>query len=122
VHPGMSLRAGDQMIPDKKFRMAHIYGDKRSNVMFGAGYATAQERLFLMDAIRHPAEGNLAELTGPSAASGDSDQLTDQDFSTQELTAQFNALPSRYGPAGPRPHSDILAYLARLHPRLDDVH
>src|SRR5437660_1221093 len=112
---------GVEIFRDKKFGMAHIYGDNRAHVMFGAGYATAQERLFLMDAVRHTAEGNLAELTGPGAASGDSDQLTDQDFSLQELTAQFNALPSRYGAAGARAHADILAYIAGINQRIDEV-
>src|SRR2546421_744641 len=117
----ISPRAGVQIFRDKKFGMAHIYGDRRANLMFGAGYAAAQERLFLMDAIRHTAEGNLAELTRPSAASRDSDQLTDQDFSTQELNAQFNALPSRYGAAGRRAQLDILAYIAGINQRIDEV-
>ena len=55
---------------DKSFGMAHVYGNNRDDLMFGAGYATAQERLFLMDALRHTAEGTLAGLTGASAAAG----------------------------------------------------
>jgi len=34
--------------------------------MFGEGYATAEERLFFMDAIRRTAKGTLAGLTGPA--------------------------------------------------------
>ena len=33
--------------------MPHIYGDTRADVMFGAGYAGAEDRLFLMDVLRH---------------------------------------------------------------------
>src|SRR3954449_3344597 len=62
-----SPRPGVQIFRDAKFQMAHIYGDKREDVMFGAGYATAEERLFAMDALRHAAKGTLAELTGPDA-------------------------------------------------------
>src|SRR3954453_7883055 len=59
-----SPRAGVQIFRDAKFGMAHIYGATRQDAMFGAGYATAQERLFAMDALRHAAKGTLAELTG----------------------------------------------------------
>ena len=114
-------RPGVQILRDGRFNMAHIWGATRADVMFGAGYATAQQRLFLMDAVRHTAEGTLAELTGPGAASGDSDQLTDQDFSPAELTAQFNALPKRYGAAGKRAHDDILDYIAGINKRIDEV-
>jgi acyl-homoserine lactone acylase PvdQ len=114
-------RPGVRIFRDEKFSMAHIYGDTRADVMYGSGYATAQERLFLMDAVRHTAEGNLAELTGPGAAQDDSAQLTDQDFSPKELTAQFNALPKRYGPAGARARKDILDYVAGINKRIDEV-
>src|SRR3954454_20328258 len=114
-------RPGVRIFRDKRFSMAHVYGDTRSDLMFGAGYATAQERLFLMDAIRHTAEGNLAELTGPGSAQDDSSQLTDQDFSPRELTAQFNALPRRYGAPGFRAHTDILNYIAGINKRIDEV-
>src|SRR5919202_1122636 len=116
-----SPRPGVQIFRDKRFSVAHIYGKTRADVMYGAGYATAQERLFLMDAIRHTAEGNLAELTGPGTAGDDSDQLTDQDFSPRELTAQFNALPARYGAPGARARRDILDYIAGINKRIDEV-
>ncbi|MEA2352336.1 MAG: hypothetical protein QOJ14_750 [Thermoleophilaceae bacterium] len=116
-----SPRPGVQIFRDGRFNVAHIYGDTRPDLMFGAGYATAQERLFLMDAVRHTAEGNLAELTGAGAAQDDSSQLTDQDFSQQELTAQFNALPTRYGAPGKRAHDDILAYIDGINKRIDEV-
>src|SRR5947207_2489071 len=100
--------------------MAHIYGDNRYDVMFGAGYASAEERLFLMDAIRRTAKGTLAGLTGASAASGDAQQLTDQDFSDQELTAQFNKLDERFGGAGVRTQADIRAYIDGINARIQE--
>src|SRR2546423_7371284 len=62
-------RPGVQIFRDRDYGMAHIYGDTRQDLMFGAGYATAQERLFLIDALRDTPPGNLAEVTGGSAAS-----------------------------------------------------
>ena len=112
---------GVHIYRDSAYDMAHIYGDNRYDVMFGAGYATAEERLFLMDAIRRTAKGTLAGLLGPSAAAGDAQQLTDQDFSNQELTAQFNKLDDRFGAAGQRTQTDILAYIDGINARIDEV-
>jgi len=98
--------------------MAHIYGDNRYDVMFGAGYASAEERLFLMDAIRRTAKGTLAGLLGPSAAGDDASQLTDQDFSNQELNQQFNQLDNRFGAAGKQTQDDINAYIDGINARI----
>ncbi|HEY0633272.1 MAG TPA: penicillin acylase family protein, partial [Thermoleophilaceae bacterium] len=114
-------RPGALIFRDKRFGMAHIYAGNRKDLMFATGYATAQERLFLMDALRRTAKGTLAGLTGPSAARGDANQLTDQDFSDQELTAQFNALPARFGAEGQRAHDDILAYIDGINARINEV-
>ena len=38
---------------DKAFGVPHIYATTRGGVMFGAGYAGAEDRLFLMDVLRH---------------------------------------------------------------------
>ncbi len=111
-------RPGVHIYRDATYGMAHIYGDTRYDVMFGAGYATAEERLFLMDALRRTAKGTLAGLLGPSAAAGDGEQLTDQDFSDAELTRQFNALPRKFGAPGAKAHADILAYIDGINARI----
>ncbi len=112
---------GVQIFRDADYGMAHIYGDTRYDVMFGAGYASAEERLFLMDALRRTAKGTLAGLLGPSAASDDAAQLTDQDFSNAELTDQFNRLDQRFGAAGERTQADILAYIDGINARIEEV-
>ena len=105
---------GATIYRDAKFGMAHIYADNRDNLMFAAGYAQAQERLFLMDVIRRTAEGTLAGLLGASAAPGDAGQLTNQDFSAQELSDQVNQLRSRYGAVGQRGYRDIQDYVSGI--------
>jgi acyl-homoserine lactone acylase PvdQ len=117
-------RRGLHIYRDGAYDMAHIYGSSRYNVMFGAGYASAEERLFMMDAIRRTAKGTLAGLLGPSAAGDDASQLTDQDFSNQELTAQFNRLDERFGPSGKKTQNDILAYIDGINARIayDQTH
>ena len=114
-------RPGAKIVRDKQFGMAHITGDTRADVMFAAGYATAEERLFLMDALRNTAKGTLASLTGAGAASGDAAQLTDQDFSPEELTRQFDELPQRLGAEGARAHQDILDYVDGINAYIDEA-
>ncbi len=116
-----SPRRGVRILRDARFGMAHVYGDTRADVMFGAGYATAEERLFAMDALRHVAKGRLAELTGPDGAEMDREQLTDQDFTDEELRAQFDALPARFGEAGARGRQDVLDYIAGINARIAEV-
>ena len=89
--------------------------------MFGAGYATAEERLFAMDALRHAAKGTLARLTGPGGAAMDRSQLTDQNFTDEELRRQFDELPAKFGPVGARGRQDVLDYIAGINARIDDV-
>src|SRR3954467_2702618 len=113
-------RPGVQIFRDAKFSMAHVYGNTRDDVMFGAGYATAEERLFAMDALRHAAKGTLAELTGPSGAEMDRQQLTDQDFTDDELRAQFDSMPSRLGLEGQQAHDDVQAYVDGINQRITE--
>ena len=114
-------RPGVQIFRDKAYGMAHVYGDTRADLMFGAGYAAAQERLFMMDALRRTAEGTLAGLVGASAASDDATQLTDQDFSPEELTKQYDSMPQRLGALGQRAHDDIQNYVDGINARIDEV-
>src|SRR4051812_42355444 len=113
-------RPGVQIFRDAKFGMAHIYGDTRADVMFGAGYATAEERLLAMDALRHAAKGTLAELTGPDASTMDQQQLTDQDFTDDELRKQFDDLPKRLGADGQQAHDDVTAYIDGINARIQE--
>ncbi|MBI2383126.1 MAG: penicillin acylase family protein [Gammaproteobacteria bacterium] len=48
-----------------------IYAPELADLWYGAGYVAAQQRLFLMDAVRRTARGTLAELTGCGAVPAD---------------------------------------------------
>ena len=62
--------------------------------MFGAGYATAQDRLFLMDVLRHTGRARLTELIGPGEddanVKADAEQLKVADYSEAELQAMID--------------------------------
>src|SRR5215468_7722623 len=55
----------------------HVYGKTDSALAFGAGFAQAEDRLFLMDVLRHYGSGTLTSFLGPSCADEqmDHDQL-----------------------------------------------
>jgi penicillin amidase len=72
-------RAGVTIVRDAPYEVPRIYADTRAEGMWAAGYVTAEDRLFLMDVLRHTAEGTTAELLGPSAVPEDSAQLGVQD-------------------------------------------
>ena len=48
------------IVRDRSFGVPHIYGDTRAGAMFGAGYAGAEDRLFLMDVLRHAGRAQLS--------------------------------------------------------------
>jgi len=49
------------------FGVPHIYADTEEGLMWGQGYAMAQDRLWQMEVFRRAAEGRLAELLGDGA-------------------------------------------------------
>src|SRR3954467_14600347 len=114
-------RAGVTIVRDARFRVPRVYGTTRSDVMFGAGYATAEDRLFLMDAIRRIAEARSTELLGASALADDSAQLGHQDVPDSELVDQFNALPQTMGPEGAQARQDYLDYIDGINAYIDET-
>src|SRR5262245_28286999 len=59
---------------DRATGVPHIQGATRSGTMFGAGYAAAQDRLFLMDVLRHVARGELTPFAGGAQGNRDFEQ------------------------------------------------
>src|SRR3954452_20654394 len=108
-----SPRAGVTIVRDPVYNVPRVYGVTRSGTMFGAGYVTAEDRLFLMEALRHTAEASTVELLGPSAAQDDAAAITHQDFSPAELQRQFDDLPA-LGPEAAEGHQDVLDYIAGI--------
>src|SRR6516225_4238638 len=80
----------------------HIYGKTDAALAFGAGYAQAQDRLFLMDVLRHYGEGTLTSFLGSTCADEqmDHDELLLAPYTTAQANAQINALPLEYGAQG----------------------
>ena len=48
------------------FGVPHIFGETRADTEFGSGYASAEDRLFMMDVLRHYGRASLSSFLGPS--------------------------------------------------------
>ena len=103
----------------------HIYGDTRAELMFGTGWATAEDRLFLIDVLRHTGRGELSSFVGgsPSNRAMDETQWALAPYTQQDLQSQVNAAQSEYGTAGAQVVNDVQnyvnginAYIAQLTP------
>jgi len=53
------------------YAVPHIFGESDADVLFGLGFAHAQDRLWQMEMMRRTAQGRLAELFGPEALESD---------------------------------------------------
>ena len=91
----------------------HVYGATNPALAFGAGYAQAEDRLFLMDVLRHYGSGTLTSFLGPSCADEqmDHDELLLAPYTTAQANAQVNNLPAEYGAQGRLALSMIHSYV-----------
>ena len=102
---GVSIVFDDSGIP-------HITGVTRAETEFGAGFAGAQERLWVMDLLRHLGRGELTSFAGGDAG----DQELEQNlwrgapYTQSDLTAQVTALEND-GSNGAQVETDITNYL-----------
>lgn len=85
-----SPKAGVQVYRDD-YGVPIVYADKLSDLWYGVGYSIAQDRLFLMDAVRRTAQGTLAELTGCGAVPADLQQRV-VGYTAAEYQAFYDAL------------------------------
>ncbi|HEX8074387.1 MAG TPA: penicillin acylase family protein [Thermoleophilaceae bacterium] len=97
-----SPRPGLTIVRDKAYGVPHIYGSTRSDVMFGAGYAAARDRLFLMDVLRHTGRAQLSSFAGGSVSNREMDrtQWEIAPYDEKDLQAQIENAPKLYGDLG----------------------
>ena len=81
------------VIRDRSFGVPHIFGETRYATMFAQGYTGAEDRLFLMDALRHVGRARASEFLGasPSNLALDRDQVSIAPYKEEDLTAQLAA-------------------------------
>ncbi|MGN6814610.1 MAG: penicillin acylase family protein [Solirubrobacterales bacterium] len=111
VESTVEPRPGATIVRDKAFGVPHIYGTTRADTMFGAGYAGAQDRLFLMDVLRHTGRAELASFLGGSNAGADASQWGFAPYTEADLEKQLIQAPQIYGQAGQQAVADVDAYV-----------
>lgn len=108
-----SPRDGIVVLRDAGFGVPHVYGTTRDDVMFGAGYVSAEDRLFMMDTLRHVARGRLSEFLGASEANLASDRAVYRSagYSEEELTAMIQRVKNLDPELGPLARADVMGYV-----------
>lgn len=109
------------IVRDKKTGVPHITGTTRYGTEFGAGYAAAQDRLWLMDVFRHVGRGKLTPFAGGAA----SNQGLEQEFwrhapyTEADLQAQIDKAVASNGERGQLALADVNAYVAGINAYID---
>jgi acyl-homoserine lactone acylase PvdQ len=107
-------RRGVRILRDR-WDVPHVYGRTRADVEFGAGWATAEDRGFLIDLLRGPGRIAALDVPGVDAFSlvGSGRQVESSPAAEAVLASQI-ALLRRAGPEGRRLLRDVDAYIAGI--------
>jgi acyl-homoserine lactone acylase PvdQ len=115
VESTISPRSDVTIVRDKQDGIPHIYGTTRSGTEYGAGYAAAQDRLWLMDLFRHVGRGELTSFAGGAVANRQLEQTfwAAAPYTEQDLQNQVTTIANS-GPQGAQAMQDINSYLAGI--------
>jgi acyl-homoserine lactone acylase PvdQ len=100
-----------------EFGVPHIYGRNRAALMFGIGYATGMDRLFLADVLRHGGRGSISSFVGGAGGNRSQDAAT---FAAApyandaEYQRQFDEADDLYGADGVQVQRDVQNYVDGL--------
>ena len=114
-------RTDVSIVRDKTRGIPHITGTTRYGTEFGAGYAAAEDRLWLMDVFRHVGRGQLT----PFAGGAESNQGLEQEFwrnapyTEADLQAQVDYIQNNNGTRGTQALADATAYIAGVNAYID---
>jgi acyl-homoserine lactone acylase PvdQ len=120
VESTLSPRSDVTITRDKATGVPHIKGTTRSGAMFGAGFAGAQDRLFLMDLMRHVGRGDLTSFAGGAKGNRELEQSVwrNSPYTEADFQAQMDRLRAS-GPRGEQLYSDVQNYVAGVNAYID---
>ncbi|NEY31800.1 penicillin acylase family protein [Streptomyces sp. PRKS01-65] len=109
------------IVRDKKTGVPHITGTTRYGTEFGAGYAAAQDRLWLMDVFRHVGRGRLTSFAGGAPANQGLEQQfwRNAPYTEAELQAQIDHAVAANGERGRQALADVHAYIDGINAYID---
>lgn len=108
---------------DTDFGVPHVYGATRAGAMFGLGYATAEDRLFFIDVLRHLGRGQLTSFAGGAAGNRAFDEMqwANAPYTEQDMGDQIAIGLKRYGAVGEQVKADAENYLAGINRYIDEA-
>ncbi len=100
---------------DKAYGVPHIYGSTRAGLMCGIGYATAEDRLFFIDVLRHVGRAELSSFAGgaPGNRAMDQAQWAVAPYKESDLQGMVD-IGKQYGAQGAQLYSDATNYVAGI--------
>ncbi|MFI5681182.1 penicillin acylase family protein [Streptomyces cellulosae] len=109
------------IVRDKKSGVPHITGTTRYGTEFGAGYAAAEDRLWLMDVFRHVGRGQLTSFAGgaPSNQGLEQEFWRNAPYTEADLQAQIDNAVASAGDRGKQALADVNAYVAGINAYID---
>jgi acyl-homoserine lactone acylase PvdQ len=109
-----SPRGDVTIVRDRGFGAPHVYGSTRDGAMFGLGYAAAEDRLFLMDVLRHAGRGQLSSFAGGAEGNREQDrtQWEVAPYDEADLQRQVDQFDDLYGADGAQVQRDAENYVA----------
>src|SRR5437588_2094297 len=107
-------RAGLRILRDR-WDVPHVFGRTRGDAEFGAGWATAEDRGFLIELLRGPGRISALDVPGINAFSlvGSGREVESSPAAEAALASQV-ALLRRAGPEGRQLIRDVDAYVAGI--------
>jgi acyl-homoserine lactone acylase PvdQ len=111
------------IVRDRAIGVPHITGTTRYGTEFGAGYAAAQDRLWLMDVLRHVGRGELSGFAGGAPANRELEQAfwRQAPYTEADLRGQVDRL-ARSGPRGQQLLTDVGAYVDGINAYIAESH
>jgi len=118
-----SPREGLTITRDSAFGVPHVYGSTRAAAMFGLGYAGAEDRLVLMDVLRHTGRAQLSSFAGGAAGNRaqDANQWRTAPYTEADLQRQADQLDDLYGADGQRLQEDAANYVAGVNQYISEA-
>lgn len=107
-HPGDNEDV--TVVRDTTAGVPHIFGTTRYATMFAQGYTSAEDRILMMDVLRHVGRGTLSELVGADLGkSSDEGTIGKSPYKQDDFEKQVDAF-SELGEEGQAVKADMDAY------------